>query len=58
MKFGSFKIPTRKQYINNLTEKLSDLEFINDTKALLQAGESYDPKVAFEFINEELLSKL
>lgn len=58
MKFGSFRLPTRKQYTNNLTEKLSDLEFINDTKALLQAGESYDPKVAFEFINEELLSKL
>jgi predicted nucleotidyltransferase component of viral defense system len=58
MKFGSFKIPTRKQYINNLTEKLSDLEFINDTKALLQAGESYDPKEAVELLNEELLSKL
>ena len=58
MKLGSFKIPTRKQYINNLTEKISDLEFINDTKALLQAGESYDPKVAFELINKELLSKL
>jgi predicted nucleotidyltransferase component of viral defense system len=58
MKFGSFKIPTRKQYINNLTEKISDLEFINDTKALLQAGESYDPKVAFELITKELLSKL
>ena len=58
MKLDSFKIPTRKQYINNLTEKISDLEFINDTKALLQAGESYDPKVAFELINKELLSKL
>ena len=58
MRFGSFKMPTRKQYINNLTEKLADLEFINDTKALLQAGESYDPKVAFEYINEELLSIL
>lgn len=58
MKFSGFQIPTRKQYINNLTEKLSDLEFINDTKALLQAGESYEPQQAYEFLAEGLFSKL
>ena len=52
------KVPTKKQFTNNLTEKLSDLEFLNDTKALLQTGEIYKPQEAFEFLHEELFSKL
>jgi len=58
MEFSGVKAPTKKQFIINLTEKLSDLEFINDTKALLQEGESYKPLEAFEFLIEELFSRL
>ncbi len=58
MEFNGLKVPTKKQFTNNLTEKLSDIEFLNDTNALLRTGEIYRPKEVFEFINEELLSKI
>ena len=58
MDFNGVKVPTKKQFINNLTEKLSDIEFLNDTNALLRTGEIYRPKEAFEFLNEELFSNL
>lgn len=58
MEFSGVKIPTKKQFINNLTAKLSDIEFHNDTDALFRTGEIYRPKEAFEFLNEELFSKL
>ena len=58
MDYNGVKVPTKKQLTNNLTEKLSDIEFLNDTNALLRTGEIYRPKEAFEFLVEELFSKL
>jgi predicted nucleotidyltransferase component of viral defense system len=58
MDYNGVKVPTKKQFTNNLTEKLSDIEFLNDTNGLLRTGEIYRPKEAFEFLHEELFSKL
>ena len=55
--YNGVKVPTKKQLTNNLTEKLSDIEFLNDTNGLLRIGEIYRPKEAFEFLVEELFSK-
>lgn len=58
MDYNGVKVPTKKQLTNNLTEKISDIEFLNDTNALLRTREIYRPKEAFEFLVEELFSKL
>jgi len=58
MEYSGVKVPTKKQFINNLTAKLSDIEFHNDTDALFRTGEIYLPQEAFEFLNEELFSNL
>jgi predicted nucleotidyltransferase component of viral defense system len=57
MDYNRVKKPTKKQFTNNLTEKLSDIEFLNDTNGLLRAGGIYRPMEAFEFLHEELFSK-
>jgi len=58
MDFSKVKLPTRKQFVNNLKEKLQDNIFIGDTASLLRPGENYDAQEAFNVVNETLLEKL
>ena len=58
MDFSKVTSPTRKQFVNNLKEKLLDKVFIGDTASLLRPGENYDAQEAFNVVNETLLEKL
>ncbi len=58
MDFSKVKSPTRKQFVNNLKEKLLDKVFIGDTASLLRPEENYDAQKAFNVVNEILLRKL
>ena len=58
MDFSKVTSPTRKQFVNNLKEKLLDKVFIGDTASLLRPGENYNPEEAFNVVNETLLEKL
>jgi len=58
MRFVVTNIPTQKQYILNLEEKMKDDEFINDTNFLLRPTENYDPVEAYELVKEKLLARL
>ncbi len=58
MAFNEMKSPTKKQFVNNLKEKLLDEVFIGDTVALLRPGEDYNPEEAFDIIHGKLLEKL
>jgi predicted nucleotidyltransferase component of viral defense system len=58
MEFSKVKSPTRKQFVNNLKEKLLDNVFIGDTASLLRPGENYDAGEAFKVVNETLLEKI
>lgn len=58
MDFSKVTSPTRKQFVNNLKEKLLDRVFIGDTNSLLRPGENYDAQEAFNIVNEILLEKL
>ena len=58
MDFSNVTSPTRKQFVNNLKEKLLDKVFIGDTASLLRPGENYDAQEAFTVVNETLLEKL
>jgi predicted nucleotidyltransferase component of viral defense system len=56
--YSKMKSPTKKQFINNLKEKLQDKVFIGDTASLLRPGEDYYPEEAFDVVNSILLEKL
>ena len=58
MDFSKVTSPTRKQFANNLKDKLQDKVFIGDTASLLRPGENYDAQEAFNVLNETLLEKL
>jgi predicted nucleotidyltransferase component of viral defense system len=58
MKFSTGHIPTRKQFEMNIEEKENDSDFTGDMEALLRSGVEYDQKAAFEWLKNELITKL
>ena len=48
------KQPTNKQFLLNMEEKLSDVEFSNDIFSVLKPGIKYDDKEAWEKVSKEL----
>lgn len=58
MDFSKGTLPTRKQFVKNLKEKLVDKNFVNDTASLLRPGENYNPQEAFAIVSETLLERL
>ena len=50
--------PTQKQFLANMTEKLSDKDFREDIFLLLKRGISYDIEMAWELIRKELIEKI
>ena len=58
MRFVVKNIPTQKQYLLNLKDKMKDNEFINDTNFLLRPAEVYNPINAYDLIKENILKNL
>lgn len=58
MMFSVGTIPTRRQFELNLEEKEKDPNFTGDMEALLRPGVEYNQKKAFDWLKEEVLSKL
>jgi predicted nucleotidyltransferase component of viral defense system len=58
MQFVVDKLPTQKEFILNMEEKMNDREFTNDIHVILRPGVEYDNEVAYELIKTELLDKL
>ena len=58
MDFSKEISPTRKQFVNNLKEKLVDKDFVNDTISLLRPGEDYNPQEACTIVSETFLESL
>ena len=58
MTFTGYHIPTQKEFILNLDEKMNEAEFINDTKDLLVPGESYVPSSAYDLVKEKLIESM
>jgi len=48
------KPPTNKQFLKNMEEKLSDVEFTNDIISVLKPEIEYDEKEAWEKVRKEL----
>ena len=51
-------LPTQKEFLLNMEEKMLDTEFIGDTQLLLRNGEAYDPQKAYELVKNRLIEKI
>ena len=49
---------TRREYEENLRQKMTNRYFLGDTANLLRPNVDYDPNIAFEVVMEQLISKL
>ena len=58
MQFVVDKLPTQKEFILNMEEKMADREFTNDIHVILRPNVVYDNTVAYELIKKQLLEKL
>jgi len=58
MTFSADHIPTRKQFILNMEEKITDPAFLGDLTALLRPDELYNPQSAWELVKTEIIEKL
>lgn len=58
MLFSVNSIPTCRQFELNLEDKEQDSDFTGDMEALLRPGVEYDQQAAFEWIRNEVITKL
>lgn len=58
MDFVVDHIPTYKEFIINMEEKMQDDEFLGDTTGLLRVGEGFQPENAFGLVKERLINRL
>ena len=58
MSFTAQHLPTYKEYVNNMEEKMHDDEFLGDTAGLLQPSLNFNPQQGYEIIKTQLIDKL
>ena len=58
MRFVVNHIPTQKQFMLNIEEKMNVEEFLNDMISLLRINEKYDHNEAYKLIKKEIIQKL
>lgn len=59
MKFVVDKVPTYKQFVKNMEQKMQDPEFLTDTDALLRDDASlFEPAKAYELVKRTLIDKM
>lgn len=58
MAFVVDHIPTKKEFLINMEEKIQDTDFLGDTSQLLRFDENYDPIKAYELVKSRLINKL
>jgi len=52
------KPPTQKQFLSNMEEKMTDIEFTNDIQIVLRPGVEFDIEKAWETIKRVLITKI
>ena len=58
MKHSVKQPPTQKQFLANIEEKMSDIEFTQDIHIILKPGVDYNNESAWSLVNEKLISKI
>lgn len=58
MAFSTDHPPGKKDFILNLEAKITDPEFVGDTKGLLRSDVNYNPLTAYAIVKSELIDKI
>ena len=56
--FTASHLPTYKEFVMNMEEKLQDEEFLADTDLVLSPELNYEPKEAWQLVHDELVVRL
>ena len=56
--FTASHLPTHKEFVMNMEEKLQDEEFLADTDIILGPDVEYDAQIAWEVVKENLVDRL
>ena len=58
MEFVVDHVPTYKEFIINMEDKMQDDEFLGDTKQLLRPDEEFNPHKGYEVVRTLLIDRL
>lgn len=58
LSFVASHLPTYKEFVLNMTEKMSKEEFLNDTDGILDPSIIYKPQEAYDLVHSLLIEKL
>ena len=58
LSFTASHLPTYKEFVLNMEEKLQDEEFLSDTDIILHPGLEYNPAQAWHVVHNELVMRL
>jgi predicted nucleotidyltransferase component of viral defense system len=58
MKHSVKQPPTQKQFLANIEEKMTDIEFTQDIHIILKQGVDYNNETAWSLVKEKLISKI
>ena len=58
MEFSVSQPPTHKQFLLNVEEKMTDPDFLEDTRNLLSTDKSYNPIEGYDLVKKELIDQL
>lgn len=50
--------PTYKQFIANMEEKMTDVDFLGDTYHLIRPDRTFDPQIGYELVKTILIDRL
>lgn len=51
-------LPTWKEFMLNMDEKMQNTEFIGDVSQLLRVGDNFDPVIGYALVKERLIDRL
>lgn len=58
MEFVVDKVPSKKQFLANMEDKMQDEEFLSDMRAIIRPGINYSPQEAWTLVKEKLVDLL
>ena len=58
MEFTVQQPPTYKQFVLNMEEKMSDVDFIGDIQQLIRSDRTFDPHAGYELVRTTLIDRL
>ena len=58
MEFSVGKMPSQKEFLQNMEEKMSNDQFKGDIKALIRVDEKFNQEEAFELIKSKFIDKM